>query len=97
MFGVTAGLVPRTRWLLGSLAPAFACALITLSIYNNGNNLHRSAKTAVILIPGQQDQLAYTPDASRMRENNWLAVTFDWTNHSSFTSSIPSFPRNSMN
>lgn len=89
--------MPRTRWLLGSLAPALACALITLSVYNNETSLHRGAKAELFLIPGHQNQMAYTPDASRMRENNWSAVTFDWTNHSSFTSSIPSFPLNSMN
>ncbi len=89
--------MPKMAWLLGSLAPATACALLTFSIFNGGNGFRNGASTQTVMISSNHGYAAYAPDSSRTRENNWASVTFDWTNRSSFTSSIPSFPRSRMN
>lgn len=97
LFGTPAGLIPKMAWVLGSLAPAAACALLTFSMFNSGNGFHHGTAAEMVLISSNQSHANYAPDGSRMRENNWSTVTFDWTNRSSFTSSIPSFPRSRMN
>ena len=97
LFGTTTRLIPKTAWLLGSLAPAIACALLSLSIFNGESGFRSGTNPVSMMISSNENYANYALDASRSRENNWLAVTFDWTNRSSFTSSIPSFPRSKLN
>jgi hypothetical protein len=90
--------MPKTAWLIGSLAPATACALLTLSVFNSGNSgslLHREPIVAMIL--SNQNYAAYASDNFRETQNGLSSVTFDWTNHSGLTSSMSPFPRGKMN
>jgi hypothetical protein len=81
-------------WLLGSLAPAGACALLTLSVFNPGNSaglLSRPPMT--VMISSNQNDAAYAAANFRGAENIVASVTFDWTNRSGFTSSMAPFLR----
>jgi hypothetical protein len=97
IFGGPARIFSKTTWILGSLAPAVACALITFSIINreNSGGPLRDESTTAMLSSNAGD--AKSELASfRKGENSWSAVTFDWTNHGSFTSSIAPFPQESL-
>ena len=52
LFAAPASLTPKAAWLLGTLAPATACLMLTVSAFNpanNGNFLRREMMTAMIL------------------------------------------------
>jgi hypothetical protein len=86
--------MPKLAWLLGTLAPATACVLLTLSGFNPenaGTLLRRETLTAMIL--SNQNYAAYASENFRGTENRLSSVTFDWTNHSGFTSSMAPFSR----
>lgn len=78
--------------MIGSLAPATACVLLTFSAMNPDNARHllgHEPLTAVIL--SNQNYAAYASDNFRGTENRLAILTFDWTNHSGFTSSMAPF------
>ena len=84
----------RLAWVLGSLAPATACLLLTLAVFNSGNydgSSRRAPLAAMIL--SNQSYAAYAPGNYRESENSLFSVTFDWTNRGVLTSSMPSFSR----
>src|SRR5487761_2256939 len=88
LFAAPASLMPKAAWLLGSLAPATACVLLTFSALNpeNARNLlRREPLTAMVL--SNQNYAAYASDNFKATENRLFSVTFDWTNHSGFPSS----------
>jgi hypothetical protein len=90
--------MPKVAWLLGSLAPATACLMLTFSVFNpenTGHLLHREPLAAMIL--SNQNYAAYASDNFRETQNGLSSVTFDWTNHNNFTSSIAPFSRDTMN
>jgi hypothetical protein len=92
LFAAPASLMPKVAWLLGSLAPATACVLLTFSaLYpeNPRNLFRREPLTAMIL--SNQNYAAYASDNFKGTENRLFSVTFDWTNHSGFTSSMAPF------
>ena len=92
LFAAPASLMPKVAWLLGSLAPATACVLLTFSAFNPENArdlLHRETMTAMIL--SNQNYAAYASDNFKGTENRLSSVTFDWTNHSGFPSSMAPF------
>ena len=93
LFAAPASLMPKgAAWLLGTLAPAMACLLLTFSAFNpanTGNLLRRETLTAMIL--SNQNYAAYASDNFRGTENRLSSVTFDWTNHSDFPSSMAPF------
>jgi hypothetical protein len=79
-------------WWLGSLAPAAACLLLTLSVFspgNSGNSLRHDPMVAMIL--SNQNYAAYAADNFRGAQNNLSAVTFEWTNHNVSRSSMSPF------
>ncbi len=85
LFGAPARLLPKVAWLLGSLAPATACLLLTLSMFNPGNSGHSLRhEPLVAMILSNQNYAAYASDNFRGAQNNLSAVTFEWTNHSDF-------------
>ena len=79
-------------WAFRLLAPAAACLLVALSALHQGSNLNReqygygSATNA----PGS-DALAALTGNYHQPYNDFSALTFEWTKHSSSTSSIGSF------
>lgn len=92
LFAAPASLMPKVAWLLGSLAPAAACMLLTFSACypeNPRNFFRREPLTAMIL--SNQNYAAYASDNFKETENRLFSVTFDWTNHSGFTSSMAPF------
>ena len=92
LFAAPARLLPKAAWLLGSLAPATACVLLTFAAFNpanTGNLLGHEPLTAMIL--SNQSYAAYASDNYRGTENRLSSVTFDWTNHSGFPSSMAPF------
>jgi hypothetical protein len=87
-------LAPKLAWALGSLAPAAACLLLTFSVYNSGSSgisSHNGPMMAAIF--SNQNGAAYASGNSNERQNSLFSVTFDWTNHGNFTSSISPFSR----
>ena len=98
LFAAPASFMPKTLWLLGSLAPATACVLLTFSVFNSENTgslLHHEPVSAMIL--SNQNYAAYASDNFRGSQNGLSSVTFDWTNHGGFTSSMSPFSRDTMN
>jgi len=92
LFGAPARLLPKAAWLLGSLAPATACLLLTLSMFNPGNSGHSLRhEPLVAMILSNQNYAAYASDNFRGAQNNLAAVTFDWTNHAISPSSMAPF------
>jgi hypothetical protein len=98
LFAAPASLMPKLAWLLGSLAPATACVLLTFSVFNSENTGHllrHEPMTSMIL--SNQNYAAYASDNFRESQNGLSSVTFDWTNRSGFTSSIAPFLRDKLN
>lgn len=97
LFGGRARLIPKLTWLLGSLAPAAACALMTFLAVNRENSGGPLQPASMIAMHSRNEGCAESDLASlRKGENNWSSVTFDWTNRSGFTSSIAPFLRQSL-
>jgi hypothetical protein len=98
LFATPASIMPKVAWLLGSLAPVTACVLLSFSVFNSENAVHllrREPMAAMIL--SNQNYAAYASDNFREAQNGLSSVTFDWTNHGGFTSSIAPFSRDTMN
>lgn len=87
LFGIP--LVPRAGWIVGSLAPAAACLLITVSIYNP----HRISTVVPLndFIAGSWSNAAYVVDGYADKQNHWASVTFDSTNRNGSGSTMGSF------
>jgi hypothetical protein len=84
----------RTARIFGSLAPAAACALLTLAMVNSGTG-SRSLRNQPMLSMVLSNPIYAASESPGIRkgENDWSAAIFDWTSHSSLTSSIASFSR----
>jgi hypothetical protein len=92
LFGVS--FAPRVAWIFGSLAPATVCALLTLAIFNSGNGNRSSLHEPMLSMVLSNPTYAVCETTSgRKGENDWSAAIFDWTSHSSLTSSIAPFSR----
>ncbi len=74
----------------GALAPTLACALLTLSVFNHGGDSRPAA--SALAWNGSNTVL----DASHSAQNHWESVTFDWTNHSVFRSSMRFTPSTNL-
>jgi hypothetical protein len=83
----TAPAAPTAPWLGRCLAPAMACVWLTLMAFNHsGDGLN--SKPMVAMVRSNQSYAAYASGASQTAQNHLAAVTFDWTNRSSFKSII---------
>jgi hypothetical protein len=94
LFGVPVNATRRVAWVLGSLAPAVACVLLSLAVFNSGNyngSAHSAPMLAMIL--SNQNYAAYASGNDGEPQNSLFSVTFDWTNYGDFTSSISPFSR----
>lgn len=88
LFGFSFG--PGAAWIVGSLTPAAACALLTLNIWGS-----RSAMPGVplpVLVASNWNQAAYVQDGFADKQNHWICVTFDSTNRSGSGFNDGSFP-----
>ena len=71
----------------GALGPTMACALLTLLAFNHGEGNRPSVSTLVWT--GSN----CVSDSAHSAQNHWASVTFDWTNHSVFQSSMGFTPK----
>jgi hypothetical protein len=79
---------------LGTLAPVAACVLMTMSAYDSGSGMpvHRAGREVLAaLISSNQSCADYVPGGFHGQENKVPGVTFEWTNHGDFTSSMSPF------
>ncbi len=86
--------VPSARWFWGCLAPAAACALLTLMAFNSSNNLAQKPLMGAVL--SNENYAAYASGGDQTPQNHLAAVTFDWTNRSGFNSSISFTPTTNL-
>jgi hypothetical protein len=94
LFAAPVNATRRMAWVLGSIAPAAACVLLSLSVYNSGNLGVSSHPTPVLaMILSNQNYAAYASSNEREPQNSLFSVTFDWTNHGEFPSSMAPFSR----
>ncbi|MEJ0089835.1 MAG: hypothetical protein WDM80_08845 [Limisphaerales bacterium] len=79
-------------WLAGSLAPAAACLLLTLSTFDHtGRGVAVRSDPMIAMILSNQSFAAYAPDSFPKGENRLATVTFEWTNRSVSPSSMSPF------
>jgi hypothetical protein len=96
LFGSAPGRISRAAWILGSLAPPTACALLTLAFFDSGRNLSGVSsrpQPLLAMILSNQNYAVSQSARSQKGENNWSSITFDWTNGNNLTSSIVPFSR----
>jgi len=90
IFSARPGTPASAAWL-GWMAPATACALLTLIVFNSANGLPAgsgSHGTMMAMNLSNQNYATYAPDGSQNVQNHLATVTFDWTNSGASTSSI---------
>ncbi|HXB58615.1 MAG TPA: hypothetical protein VNU95_03580 [Candidatus Acidoferrales bacterium] len=88
LFG-TSLVAPGAAWIVGSLAPAAACVLLTMGFFGSRSNF--SYPPANEMVTGDWSNAAQVVDSFADKQNHWTTVTFDSTNGSGFGSSISSF------
>lgn len=100
LFATPVNLMPKMAWFVGWLVPVTACALLTFSVLISGNGIPgrspRPEPLAATML-SNKSLLVPAPENPWKGQNELSSVTFDWTNRSGSTSSMPSFPRNRMN
>ena len=99
LFAAPARVMPQMAWFLGWLAPATACALLTLSVFNSGNSLPSSSSRhePMVAMMMSNRYAAYVSGAFQSGQNDPPSVTYDRTNLSGSTSGMPSFLQGRMN
>jgi hypothetical protein len=93
-------LAPKLAWAFGTLAPVAACVLLALSDFNSGSVIPGNStrrETLDALISSNQSCADSLTGGFRGQENKLSSVTFDWTNHGNFTSSMSPFFNGRMN
>ena len=80
------------KFFWGALAPTMACALLTLLAFNRGGDGLASAPASALVWSSSN----VVSDGSRSAQNHWASVTFDWTNHSVFQSSMRFTPTTNL-
>ena len=96
LFAAPVKVMPPMAWFLGWLAPATACALLTLSVFNSGNSLPGSSsrhEPMVAMMLSNQSYAVCVSSAFQSGQNDPPSITVDWTNRSGSASSNASFPR----
>jgi hypothetical protein len=94
LFAAPVNATRRMAWILGSLAPVTACALLTFSTFNSGNYAGSSHPVPVMaMVLSNQSSAAYAAGNDSESQNSLFSVTFDWTNHGNSTSSMSPFSR----
>jgi hypothetical protein len=88
--------MPTAAWLWRGLAPTMACVLLTLMALNRGGD-GPGQKPMLAMVLSNQNCAAYASDGAQTAHNHVAAVTFDWTNHSSFKSIIGFTPTTNFN
>lgn len=87
LFGLS--LAPRTAWIIGSLAPAAACLMLTAGILNSHTGSTYPA--AHEMVASNWSEAPFVVDDFAAKQNHWSSVTFDSTNRSNLGTTIDSF------
>jgi hypothetical protein len=83
------------RWLWGALTPTMACLMLTMIMLNSGNTGLRQ-KPLVTMILSNDGAPFGVSDDGQGAENQLASVTFDWTNHTIFNSSMRFTPTTNL-
>lgn len=75
------------------LAPAAACLLLAITMFNPNNGLVNGTATqeSLTLVSSNLNPLILAEDALNQSKHNHPANRIEWTNGSAFTSSVSSF------
>ena len=84
-----------SRWLWGALTPTTACLLLTLIMLNSSNTV-MPRKPVLTMILSNGGGVFEANGGSGGAENQLASVTFDWTNHTVFNSSIRFTPTTNL-
>jgi hypothetical protein len=85
-------------WAFRLLAPAAACLLMALAVFNQGNLSGRTRyEPFMALSSSNQSYMTFLPGGHEYDHNDFSRLTFEWTNRSGSTSSISSFSPGRMN
>jgi hypothetical protein len=88
---------PATAWNWNHVAPAMACVLFALMMFHfNGGSSLRESKPVLALVLGNGGGAAGFSDSALEPENHLAVVTFDWTNHTGFKSSMGFTPTTNL-
>jgi len=87
LFGFS--LNPRAGWMIGSLAPAAACLLMTVGIFNSRTVISHEADFDGLAC--SWSNAASVVDGFADKQNHWSCVTFDSTNRNGLGTTIGSF------
>ena len=84
--------LPATRWNWHQCAPAMACVLFAMMVFhfNGGGGSWRECQPALYADFTSGSNTVTFSDHAQEVENHVSGVTFDWTNHSVFKSSMRS-------
>ena len=83
--------VPAPGWNWHHVAPAMACVLFAMMVFhfNGGAALRETRPVGYVDFTHNGNATTFSDHAQEL-ENHLAGVTFDWTNHSGFKSSMPS-------
>jgi hypothetical protein len=75
-------------WKWSFSAPAMICLLFAMLMFHFNSGVLHEQKPAMAMISSNGDRLANFSDQAQETENHMASITFDWTNHTGFKSSI---------
>jgi hypothetical protein len=84
-----------SRWLWGALTPTTVCLLLTLVMLNSSNPV-MPQKPVLSMILSNNGGVFEANGRSGGAENQLASVTFDWTNHTVFNSSMRFTPTTNL-
>ncbi len=84
-----------SRWVWGALTPTTACLLLTLMMLNSSNPA-MPRKPVLSMILSNDYGVFGAAGGSGSAENQLASVTFDWTNHTVFNSSMGFTPTTNL-
>lgn len=64
------------------------CLLFAMLMFHFNSGVLHEQKPAMAMISSNGDRLANFSDQAQETENHMASITFDWTNHTGFKSSI---------
>ena len=85
------------KWNWSCATPALVCVVFaTLMFHFNGAEVLHESKPSLAMISSNQTRVASFSDSAQETENHMASITFDWTNHTSFQSSIGFTPATNL-
>ncbi|MBC8094469.1 MAG: hypothetical protein H7Y43_01535 [Akkermansiaceae bacterium] len=93
LFAETAPLRPHAGFNWQWLAPAAACLLFALTVFNQHGELVNGVGTgdSIMLVSSNLSPQLFAQDTLQQSKRNNLANRIEWTNGGAFTSSVTSF------